>query len=105
MFPLEVTFRHLPESDALKDSIFRRASRWGVLGRKIVNCHVVVDAPHGRNSHADPFHVSVSVKVPGDAIVVNKKPQVPENVYSAVNEVMDTADRRLRTYFRRKGWS
>jgi ribosome-associated translation inhibitor RaiA len=44
--PLQITFHHMPKSEALEEVIRERAGKLAQVYDRMIGCRVVVDAPH-----------------------------------------------------------
>jgi ribosome-associated translation inhibitor RaiA len=93
--PLDITFLGMPPSLSVDAAIRRWVTRLERFHDRIIRCAVVV-------SHRDqpaPFHVTVTLTVPGREIVVSNEPyQV--NVYTALSASFRAARRQLQEYVR-----
>lgn len=103
--PLEVTFRGLDSSDAIRASIERRAAQLQRFFGGIQRCRVVVDAPHRHQRKGRIYHVRVELAVPGEDLFVGRESSqhAPhEDVYLAIHNAFQDARRQLQDYVRRR---
>ncbi len=103
--PLQVTFRGTPRSKAVEAHIREKADKLDVFYKKIMGCHVVVEAPHRRHHKGKHYHVRIDMTVPGGELVVNREPSKHseyEDVYVAVRDAFDAARRQLQNYAKRQ---
>lgn len=104
-FPLRITFRDMPPSDALETYVRERASKLERFYDRITSCQVTIEMPH-RHQHTSPhFRVAVDMAVPGGQVVVSRSPgDDPENhdAYAAIDQAFDQAVRRLQDYARQQ---
>jgi ribosomal subunit interface protein len=103
--PVQITFRGLESTDALRQAVEERAQKLEHFYDKIEYCHVVLEAPHRHHRQGNVYHVRVRVMVPGEEIVVSRDP--PEHVqhedlYLAINDAFKETTRRLEDYVRRR---
>jgi ribosomal subunit interface protein len=103
--PLQITFRDMEPSDAVETRIRERAAKLDEYYSRIMSCRVVVEAPHRRHHQGKLFHVSIDVTVPDGELVVNREPvlrHAHEDVYVAIRDAFNAAQRRLADYARRQ---
>lgn len=104
--PLQVTFRKMAASPFLRARIEERANRLLRLHERIVGCRVVVEAPH-RHHHKGKLHaIAVELTVPGTTLTCHRNPgehHAHEDIYIALHDAFDAAERQLHDYLRRKG--
>lgn len=103
--PLQVTFRHMDPSPAIEASIHERAARLDRIHDRITSCHVIVEAPHRRHTKGRLYTIRVDLTVPGGEIVVNHEAHdkhAHEDVYVAIRDSFNAAQRRLKDHARRK---
>lgn len=102
--PLQITFRDMPSSDAVRARIERRAAKLRLFHPRIESCHVVVRAPKRRPNHERLYSVRIDVKAPRRPIVVNREPTLRgshADIYVAIRDAFDALDRRLEDAARR----
>jgi len=103
--PLQVTFRYMEPSKAVEDKIRERAAKLDRYYDRVMSCRVVVEAPHRRHHQGKLYHVRVDVTVPQGELVVSREPALNhahEDVYVAIRDAFDAAQRRLADYARRQ---
>lgn len=103
--PVQITFRGLSPSDALKEAVVSRAARLERFYDKIESCRVVLEAPNRHHKKGSPFQVRVRLAVPGEDIVVSRDPENhPEHsdLHLAINDAFKEATRQLEDYVRRR---
>jgi ribosomal subunit interface protein len=103
LFP-QISFRNLGESPAIRDAIQKRVERLDRFFPRIMACRVLVESPHNSQHRGKHFHVRVDLTVPGREIVINRDPKAKatnENMYAAVRDAFDAADRKLHEYARK----
>ncbi len=122
-FPTRVTFRNVPNPEALEVDIRERAAKLDTYYARIVGCRVVVEVPHRHHRGGNHYHVRIEISVPGGEVVVNHEPSLhasqqalghekltkdtePNGVHrdlpTAIHEAFDVARRRLQNYARRQ---
>ncbi len=102
--PLRITFRDMPTSPAVEARVRDRAAALERLHPHITGCHVVVEAHHRHHRQGRLYHVSLHLVLPEGEIVVARDPaehHAHEDVYVAVRDAFDAAERRLEDRMRR----
>jgi len=103
--PLQISFRDMEPSAAVEDKIRERAAKLDRYYERIMGCRVVVEAPHRRHHQGKLYHVRVDLTVPQGELVVSREPvdhHAHEDVYVAIRDAFDAAQRRLADYARRQ---
>jgi cold shock CspA family protein/ribosome-associated translation inhibitor RaiA len=103
--PLQITFRDLPQSDALETAIREKAVKLEQFYDRIISCRVVIEAPHQHRHKGKLYHVRIDLTVPGGELVVNRAPgkrQAHEDAYVVIRDAFDAARRQLEGYARRQ---
>lgn len=106
--PVQVTFRGMDPSEALRDNIEKHAAKLERFSDRIINCRVTVEQPEHKHQKGNHYRVHVQVAVPGQDIQVGRDPspedRSAEDVYVVVRDSFDAARRQLENYEReRKG--
>jgi len=71
--PLQISFRNMPHSDEIEDTIYEIATVLEVFSKHIMRCRVVVDVPHRHHEHGNLFQVRIDITVPGEELVMNRE--------------------------------
>lgn len=103
--PLQITFKGLEPSDALKEAVQTRADKLERFYEKIESCRVVIESPHHQHHKGNLFHVRVRLTVPGEEIVVSREPSqhaAHQDAYLAINDAFKETKRQLEDYVRRR---
>lgn len=117
----------MDRSAALEDDIREKAEKLGLFCDKILNCHVIVEAPHLHHRKGKLYHIRISFTVPGGEIVVKHEPKrivgslslaqkLPDlklmatrepskyaahkDIYVTIRDAFDAARRKLQDYTR-----
>lgn len=101
----KVTFRDFESSPALEAKIEERIERLEKMYGLLTSCQVVVESPHRHHHQGRIYHVRLHLAVPGGDIVVGRDPSehhAHEDVYVAVRDAFDAAERRLEDHARRR---
>jgi ribosomal subunit interface protein len=102
--PLQITFRDIPQSDAVEAAIREKAEKLDQFFDKIMTCRVMVEAPHGHKHKGHLYHVRVDLTVPGTELIASRSPadhQAHEDIYVAIRDAFDAAKRQLQEYKRK----
>ncbi len=102
--PVQITFRDMSASEALRDNIEKHAQMLERFSSNIIGCHVVVE-PAGRHQHKGfAYQVHIQLSVPGSDIQVSRdsytRRHSSEDPYVVVREMFDAARRQLEDYER-----
>jgi len=103
--PMQISFRDMEPSAAVETKIRERAAKLDRYYDRIMSCRVVVEAPHRRHHQGKLYHVRVDLTVPQGELVVSREPvdrHAHEDVYVAIRDAFDAAQRRLADYARRQ---
>lgn len=103
--PLQITFRDMPASDAVRARIVKRVDELAQFHPRIMSCRVVVRAPHRHQHKGKLYSVRIDLKVPCREIVINRTPvarQAHQDIYVAIRDAFDALDRRLEDTARRR---
>jgi ribosomal subunit interface protein len=102
--PVQITFRDMSASDALRDNIETHAQKLERFSSNILGCHVVVE-PAGRHQRqGNAYQVHIHVSVPGRDIQVSRdaytKRRSAEDPYVVIRDMFDAARRQLEDFER-----
>jgi ribosomal subunit interface protein len=103
--PIQITFRGLEPTEALRRSVEERAEKLEQFFDKIESCRIIVEAPHRHHREGNLYHVRVRLTVPGEELVVARDPPEHaqhEDIYLAINDAFKETTRRLEDYVRRR---
>jgi len=96
--PLQITFRNMPASLAVRMRIEALAAKLARFNDRLTSCRVVVRAPHRHHRKGKLYQVSIDAKVPGSEITVNRDPgenHAHRDVYVAVRDAFAALTRQL----------
>ena len=99
-----ITFRDMEPSPAIEAKVQERIERLEKRYGRLTTCQVVIESPHRHQQHGRIHHVRVQLSVPGGDIVVGRDPSenhAHEDVYVAIRDAFDAAERRLEDHARR----
>lgn len=101
--PLQITFRHMDPSPAVEARIRELAARLEHFYKRIIGCHVVIEAPAAHRNQGAPFTVKIDLGLPGRDIHVNSERAehaAHADVYVALRDTFNTATRLLEDQVR-----
>lgn len=94
--PLQITFRDLPHSDAVKSHLEERVAKLQQYCQNIVSCHVVVELAN-KNQHRGNLHnTRITVTVPGKELVSTHNED--EDMYVSIRTAFDDMTLQLESY-------
>lgn len=102
--PLKIDFLGMEPSPFIERRVQERVAKLLRFHDRMIGCRVVVEAPHHRHRRGNPFQVHIAVQMPGAVLSINRHPgQAPAHadVYVALRDAFDAAERRLSEYDRR----
>ena len=103
--PVQITLRHMDPSEALEQRIKHETEKLELFYDQIIGCQVMVEAAHEHQHKGGLYHVRIHLEVPQGNVVVSREhhdKQAHEDVYVAVRDAFDSAQRQLEDYARRR---
>lgn len=104
-YPVQVTFRDMDVSDAMRDACLKEAAKLERYHDRITGCRVVIAAPHRHHNKGTLYSVSVDLTLPGGEVVVNREHHEKhshEDAYLAIRDSFRIARRQLEDFRRRQ---
>lgn len=101
--PLQISFRNMEGSDAMRANIAERADKLHRVYDRITSCRVMVEAHHRRHVNGNLYHVRIDLTVPRQELVASREPHEHHShtdVYVAIRDAFDAARRQLESYAR-----
>lgn len=105
MTPVQITFRGMEPSQAIEQRVRDRTAQLERFCDQIRSVHVVVQAPHQHHHQGQLYETRILVHLPGEELVVNRegsRDHAHEDVYVAVRDAFDAAQRRIEDFVRRR---
>jgi ribosomal subunit interface protein len=105
MTTIQIAFRGLPASQAVESRIAERVERLERIHPGLIRSHVVVHAPHQHRRHGKLFDVRIQLHYPGVRIDIREEranDQAHEDVYVAIRDRFDAAERQLHGRLRKQ---
>ncbi len=94
--PLEISAKNVHLSDEMEELIRDKALKLDNFHDGIIGCRIKVDMPHRSQRSGQKYNVTIDITVPGGEIVVKREPD--EDLYVAISNSFDTAERRLKEH-------
>lgn len=99
--PLQITWRDVPQSDAIESAIREKAEKLDQFYDGIIVCKVLVEASHRKHHKGNLYRIHVVVEVPDREIVATRDPaenHAHEDIYVSIRDAFDAARRQLQDY-------
>ena len=96
--PLQVIFRHMDASEALKAKVREKIDKLGQFYPSIEHCNVAVELLHKHHHQGNHFHVRIELKVPGHELIAEREPDQNHaytDVYVALRDAFMAMRRQL----------
>jgi ribosomal subunit interface protein len=103
--PLQINFRNMEGSEAMKNNIEERAGKLDQVYDQIMSCRVMVEAQHRHRQAGILYHVRIDLTVPGRELVVSREPHDHHShtdAYVAIRDAFNAARRQLESYARQR---
>lgn len=101
--PLAITYRDLESTPAIEAFVRRWVDKLETIYPRIERCEVVIERPHQHRHQGQPFHVRVSLAVPGPDVTISRDHALDgahEDVYVAIRDAFRAARRKLEDHAR-----
>ncbi len=102
--PLQILFHNMDPSPALETVIREHAAKLDRFCQNIMNCRVVVEAPHRHQHKGKRYSVRIVLSVPQAQLATSRQGpenQAHENPRVAVRDAFDAIRRELEGYTQR----
>lgn len=100
--PVNITFRGMDASDAVRARILKKAQWLNKFYDRLISCEVVIQAPHQHSRKGKLFSVTVEMRVPGGPPLVagrlRHNEHGHEDAYVAIRDTFDAARRMLQAH-------
>lgn len=96
--PLQISFRGIGPSDALREDIRARVQKLERHGNHIQSCRVAVELAGKHKHRGRQFSAHIDLKLRGGEIAVSR--QHDEDVHVALRDAFDAAQRQLDEHAR-----
>jgi ribosomal subunit interface protein len=91
--PLQITFRHMPQSDAVEALIREKVEKLEEFHAALISCRVVLEQERLHHQQGHHFNVRIDLHVPGHEFATTREHH--EDVYVALRDAFDAARRWL----------
>ena len=99
--PIQITFRHVAQSQAIEQYVLSRASKLDTLTQHATSCRVAIEKPHAHSQHGNHYRVRIDICIAGGEIIVGRERESDRNyedLYAAIDDAFDVAGRRLQCF-------
>lgn len=103
--PVQISFHGLEHSDAVEERVREKVAKLEQFCKDLVSCRVVIEQHHKNTSNqhhkGEPYHISISLSVPGDELVVKRDPKDPhvhEDISLAIRDAFQSMEQQLKTW-------
>ena len=104
--PLQITFRGMSASDALRADIEKHAAKLEQFADQILGCQVVMEPAEKHHHKGNRYQIHLSLQLPERDIHVSRDPALMnrefEDPYVVVRDTFDAARRQLEDYIRER---
>ena len=103
--PLQINFRNMEGSEAMKNNIEERAGKLEQFCDQIMSCRVMVEAQHRHHQAGNLYHVRIDITVPGRELVVSREPHEHHShtdAYVSIRDAFNAARRQLESFARQR---
>ena len=100
----QISFHGLPPSAAIEDAVLKKVQHLEKFYDRLVSCRVAIESPHRHHHRGRHYRVRVDLTFPGGEIVAGREPDeaaAHTDVYVAIRDAFQAAQRSLRDYSRR----
>jgi cold shock CspA family protein/ribosome-associated translation inhibitor RaiA len=102
--PLEIAFHNCQPSETVENEIRERVAKLERLFDRMTSCRVSVEKLHAQHRTGNVFDVHIDVLVPGQELVVSRKPHKAKerfaspDVHTSIRDAFEAAERQLIDY-------
>lgn len=103
--PVDIVFRNTERSVAVEETVRERAQGLTRAYDRLMGCRVVIEKLGRNQPKGSQFSARIDLKLPGQMLVVGRaqaSSPAYDDVYQAVRQAFDAAERRLLTFARRR---
>ena len=98
MSQLQITFRSIANSSAVKYYVEKYFNKINRMYHRIQKCRVTIETTKKHSHKGKIFLISINITVPGKELVTRKK---NNNLYVAIRDGFDTIEKLLDKYCKR----
>lgn len=103
--PLQITFKDIPQSDAVEARIREKAAKLERFHDRIISCRIVLSKEHQHHNKGNLYQVHIDLKTPNTEIVATRSPaqhHAHEDIYVAIRDAFNAVVRQLEDQARRR---
>jgi ribosomal subunit interface protein len=101
LIPVQLVTRGMAASDAVDSAVGKHVAKLERFCDHITSCRVTVELAARHKHDGNLYAVHIDLSVPGDEIVSTRRHE-SEDVYVAMGDAFDAAQRRLEDYVRER---
>ena len=90
--PVQITFRHIPQSVALEEKIREKLDKLARLYPEILDCDATIDQIDRHQQQGRHFRVAIGVRIRGEELIANTN---HEDAFIALRNALATVRRQL----------
>ncbi len=94
--PVQITFRGLPHSDAVKTHIEEKIDKLQHYCNNIISCHVVIEFENKNQHRGNLYNARVTLAIPGKELVSTRNDD--EDMYVSIRKAFDDVTRQLENH-------
>lgn len=98
--PIQITLRDIPASEALEDTIRKKAEKLDQYYQRITSCRIVLELIQNHKHQGKIYNARIDVKVPGKELVVTH--QEDQDMYVALRDAFDAVARQLEEHAKKR---
>jgi ribosomal subunit interface protein len=96
--PVQITFRGLPHSDAVKEHIEEKIAKLQHYCKNIISCHVVTEFENKNQRRGNLYNTHIIITVPGKELASTHNEDT--DLYISIRVAFDDITRQLEEYVR-----
>ena len=103
--PLQITFRHMEASSAVKARIRQRCHKLEQFAEHITSCRITIEAPSGYHHQNGLYNVTIQLTLTDGELTVSRHPEqshAHKDIDVAIRDAFDAARNQLEDYVRRR---
>lgn len=103
--PLEIKFRNLEPSDALRQIIEEKVAKLEKLTDDMISCKVIVEVPHKHKLQGRLFKVAINITLPRKEIAASASSDenhAYEDAYVVVRDAFEAARKQVNQYMSKR---
>jgi len=101
LIPLQITWRDVPQSDAIEATIRARADKLDQFYERFLSCKVTVGKSNRCQYKGNLYQIHLDIALPGKEIAVTREPgdkPSHEDMYVTIHDAFDAARRQIQDH-------